>query len=106
MKAVLNLPCCAYVVPDKKIGSWIMMKVCKKEEDALQVDFALLRGCKREVQQHCSDPPADQLLHCLKDWAGQDANFDQTCLAVIRCLFHISCFCIFLLLPERGQCRG
>ena len=62
-------------MPDKKIGSWIMMKVCKKEEDALQVDFALLRGCKREVQQHCSDQPADQLLHCLKDWAGQDANF-------------------------------
>jgi len=62
----------------------LLFKEEREEAEDAEVDFALLRGCKREVQQHCSDQPADQLLHCLKDWAGQDSNFDQTCLAVIR----------------------
>jgi len=62
----------------------LLFKEEREEAEDSEVDFALLRGCKREVQQHCSDQPADQLLHCLKDWAAQDGNFEQTCLAVIR----------------------
>ena len=69
-----------------------MSRVCRaqlfheEEEEAedTEVDFTLMRGCKREIQQHCPDEQADNLLHCLKDFSKLGGNFDQTCLAVIK----------------------
>jgi len=67
-----------------------LSKDCRKElfkeeiEEAVDndTDFALMRGCKREIKEHCADEDAKDVLRCLKDFSD-DSNFDPKCLKII-----------------------
>jgi len=67
-----------------------LSKRCRKElfkeemEEAVDndTDFALMRGCKREIKEHCADEDSKDVLRCLKDFSD-DSNFDPKCLAII-----------------------
>eukprot|EP00090_Calanus_glacialis_P000340 TRINITY_DN10209_c0_g1_i1.p1 TRINITY_DN10209_c0_g1~~TRINITY_DN10209_c0_g1_i1.p1 ORF type:complete len:1124 (-),score=372.79 TRINITY_DN10209_c0_g1_i1:391-3762(-) len=67
-----------------------LSKMCRKElfkeevEEAVDndTDFALMRGCKREIKEHCADEDAKDVLRCLKDFRD-DSNFDAKCLNII-----------------------
>eukprot|EP00092_Neocalanus_flemingeri_P071922 GFUD01088424.1.p1 GENE.GFUD01088424.1~~GFUD01088424.1.p1 ORF type:complete len:1134 (-),score=335.63 GFUD01088424.1:2263-5664(-) len=54
----------------------------KEEAEDNDIDFALMRGCKREIKEHCADEDAKNVLQCLKDFSD-DSNFDLKCLKVI-----------------------
>jgi len=54
----------------------------KEEADDNDTDFALMRGCKREIKEHCADEDAKDVLRCLKDFSD-DSNFDPKCLKII-----------------------
>ena len=55
----------------------------KEEANDNEVDFTLLRGCKREIKEHCSGEESRNILRCLKDFSV-DNNFDQKCLKVLN----------------------
>jgi len=69
----------------------LLTKECKKQlfkeeqEEAVdnEVDFALARGCKREIKEHCAGEDGSNILKCLKDFSN-DVNFDQTCLDILH----------------------
>jgi len=54
----------------------------KEEADDNEVDFALMRGCKREIKEHCADEDVKDVLRCLKDFSD-DNNFDPKCLKIM-----------------------
>jgi len=67
-----------------------LSKQCRKElfkeeiEEAVDndTDFALMRGCKKEIKEHCSNEEGKDVLRCLKDFSD-DNNFDPKCLKII-----------------------
>ena len=73
---------CATQGPSKTCRAQVFKEEKEEAEDS-EVDFALMRGCRREVKMHCAEQPADSMLQCLKDFSSQE-NFDQKCLGIIR----------------------
>jgi len=57
----------------------------EEAEEAIDnsVDFAVLRGCKREIQEHCNEADESSILVCLKDFKDQP-NFDQKCRMIVN----------------------
>jgi len=60
-----------------------LFKEEREEAEDNDTDFALMRGCKREIKEHCGDEDAKDVLRCLKDFSD-DSNFDPKCLAIIE----------------------
>ena len=79
---------CLKKLKHKDISSKRCRKLLFEEEEQeaedTDVDFTLMRACKREIQQHCPDETSDNMLHCLKDFSQVDTNFAQGCDAIIR----------------------
>lgn len=57
----------------------------EEEEEAVEndVDFSLMRGCKKEIKEHCTAVNASSILQCLADFST-DFNFDPKCQAILR----------------------
>ena len=55
----------------------------KEEADNNEVDFTLLRGCKREIKDHCASEESRNILRCLKDVSSAN-NFDPKCLRILN----------------------
>jgi Golgi apparatus protein 1 len=64
---------------------------CRKElfqeekEEAMdnQVDFALIKGCKREIKEHCDEEDPQNIIKCLKDFS-EESNFAAKCRDIIQ----------------------
>ena len=55
----------------------------REEAEDADTDFALMRGCSREVREHCGDADSNDVLRCLTDFS-HDNNFDPKCLNIVR----------------------
>ena len=46
-----------------------MVKDVEEKEEAIdnQVDFALMRVCKREIKEHCDEEDPQNIIKCLTD---------------------------------------
>jgi len=77
---------CLKSIKHKLLSQACRRKLLKEEmEESMDndVDFALMRGCKREIKEHCSDIDSKDVLTCLKDFSD-DSNFDPKCLKIIE----------------------
>ena len=56
----------------------------EEEEEARdnQVDFTLLRGCKREIKEHCDEEDPKSIITCLKGFS-EESNFAKKCRDII-----------------------
>eukprot|EP00090_Calanus_glacialis_P009466 TRINITY_DN17839_c0_g1_i1.p1 TRINITY_DN17839_c0_g1~~TRINITY_DN17839_c0_g1_i1.p1 ORF type:complete len:347 (-),score=79.07 TRINITY_DN17839_c0_g1_i1:19-948(-) len=48
-----------------------------------QVDFALIKGCKREIKEHCDEEDPQNIIKCLKDFS-EESNFAGKCRDIIQ----------------------
>ena len=60
-----------------------LFKEEQEEANDNDVDFALVRGCKREIKEHCSGEDGRDILRCLKSFS-HDFDFNQKCLDMLN----------------------
>ena len=57
----------------------------EEQEEAIDnaADFALIKGCKREIKEHCNDADMSTVLVCLQNFKNEP-NFDPKCRTIVN----------------------